>query len=447
MPIVCHLLSSRHLIGTLIVKLRQVSLSRHVLVRVAGLLALNVAIWTAVHRLSPSGGETTWTHLHQFLQVRQGADSWKPMETARAYLSAHPNHLYEEIFFTRGVKFQYPVTALLFIGHATRPLLSLVSWAATLAAAVLSAVILRDGLRRAEPSGEHKSNRDRFALYVTATALALSFYPLVKAFSLGQIQTWLDAAFALLVLCWGRERRRSSGVLLGFLCLVKPTWALLLGWAAVRRQWGMLLSALSMLAAGSALAMWLYGSIDALGYVRVLSFIARRGEAFYANQSFNGLLNRLVGNGSNLEWRYFDFPPIHPWVAAGTTIALVILTALAWYVPARTAGAGGVIDVCIAALTLTMTAPIAWEHHYGIMLPIYAAVTPGLLRDRPLGSWTAPLLAVSFVMASNFWPQTNRFAASYLNPLQSYLLGAALILLLLMYRALEGPESCVTPAT
>jgi alpha-1,2-mannosyltransferase len=247
-------------------------------------------------------------------------------------------------------------------------------------------------------------------------------------------------------LCWGRDRRRTSGVLLGFLCLVKPTWALLFGWALVRRQWGMVLSAISIIAAGSVLAQWLYGSIDALGYMRVLSFLSRRGEAYYPNQSFNGLLNRLVGNGSNLEWRYFEFPPFHPAVTAGTTIALGILAALAWYVPARTAGAGGVVDVCIAALTLTMTAPIAWEHHYGIMLPIYAAVTPVLLRDRPLGTWTAPLLAVSFVIASNFWPQTNRFAASYLNVLQSYLLGAALILLVLLYRALKGSATFVTPA-
>jgi hypothetical protein len=40
----------------------------------------------------------------------------------------------------------------------------------------------------------------------------------------------------------------------------------------------------------------------------------------------------------------------------------------------------------------------------------------------------------------------NRFAASYLNPLQSYLLAAALILLVLMYRALPSTETCGTAA-
>jgi hypothetical protein len=80
------------------------------------------------------------------------------------------------------------------------------------------------------------------------------------------------------------------------------------------------------------------------------------------------------------------------------------------------------------------------------MLPMYAAVTPRLLVDRPLGKWTTPALVVSFVVAGNFFPQANRFAPTVLNPLQSYLLGAALLLLALMYCAVEGPAARVRPA-
>jgi hypothetical protein len=412
----------------------------------AGLLAINIAIWLTVHAISSSGGETAWTHIRAFLRGVQGADSWKPMEAARTYLAARPDHLYEEIFFTRGVKFQYPVTALLLLGSATRRTLALVSWVATLATAGLTAVILRDALRQADPTAAQESTLAAAGVYLTAGALALTFYPLVKAFSLGQIQTWVDAVFALLVLCWGRGHRTTGGFMAGCLCLVKPTWVLLLVWAVVRRQWRFLFAALSIVAAGTIAAMWRYGSINALGYAHVLSFLARHGEAFYPNQSFNGLLNRLVRNGSNLEWRDFEFPPEHAGVAAGTTIALAILATLAWYVPRRTAGAGTVIDLCLAALTLTMTAPIAWEHHYGVMLPMYAAVTPRLLGDRRSAPVTAAALAVSFVIAGNYWPQTNRFATTDWNVLQSYVLAAALILLVLLYRALHAAEACVPAA-
>ena len=297
----------------------------------AGILAINLTIWLIVHAISSSGGETAWTHLRAFLRGTQGADSWKPMEAARTYLATRSDHLYEEIFFTRGVKFQYPVTALLLIGSATRRTLAVVSWVATLATAGLTAAILRDALRQADPTAEQPSTGATVGVYLTAGALALTFYPLVKAFSLGQIQTWVDAVFALLVLSWGRGHRTTGGFLTGCLCLVKPTWALLLVWAVVRRQWRFVFAALSVVAVGTAAAMWRYGSINAFGYAHVLSFLARHGEAFYPNQSFNGLLNRLVRNGSNLEWRDFEFPPEHAGVAAGTTIALAILAALAWY--------------------------------------------------------------------------------------------------------------------
>ena len=331
----------------------------------------------------------------------------------------------------------------MFVGQSSRRLLNIVSWIATAVTALVTALILR----RAVGDIENRQRRVPVAvaagLGAAAVVTALTFYPLVKAYSLGQIQTWLDAVFALLVLCWITGRRSSTGLLLGLLCLVKPTFLPLFGWALVRRQWRVLAAGAATIAVGGMTAVYLYGVDNALGYVRVLSFLSSRGEGFYANQSFNGAVNRWVHNGPNLEWQYFQFPPVHPAVAAVTAIALVALITVAWIVPARTREEGGAIDLCITALSVTMSAPIAWEHHYGIMLPIYAVVTPRLLVDRPFGAWTLPALTVSFVVASQFFPQTNRFANTVFNPLQSYLLGAALILLALLYAIVKGPTTDV----
>jgi hypothetical protein len=186
------------------------------------------------------------------------------------------------------------------------------------------------------------------------------------------------------------------------------------------------------MAAALAVSLWRFGFAEHLDYLRVLSYISTRGEAFYANQSINGALNRLVFNGSNLEWRYHEFPPMHPVVYAGTIAAFVVLGAAALWRPVR--GAGTALDLSIAALTITLTAPIAWEHHYGILLPIYAAATPLVIAGRPLGRWTAPALAASYFVAANYFQFTNRFADTWLNPLQSYLLVAALVLWVLLYR-------------
>ena len=46
---------------------------------------------------------------------------------------------------------------------------------------------------------------------------ALTFYPIVKGFTLGQIQVWLNGLFALSIVCWATGWKASSGVLIGLM--------------------------------------------------------------------------------------------------------------------------------------------------------------------------------------------------------------------------------------
>ena len=68
-----------------------------------------------------------------------------------------------------------------------------------------------------------------------------------------------------------------------------------------------------------------------------------------------------------------------------------------------------------------------------MLLPLWAS--PFVIAQRPLGRWTAAAMIVSFVVAANYFQFTNHFAGTWLNPLQSYLLGAAVIVWVLIYRA------------
>jgi alpha-1,2-mannosyltransferase len=404
------------------------------------MLVASLAINLVLHRRARSGVETVWLHEGQFLRGVQGADSWKPMETARAYARSHASGLYEQVFFVDAVKFQYPPTALLLFGGLERPALKRISWLATLLAAGLVAVILRRAV--ATSWGEHAWQPGAAAAVDALAVLsAFTFYPFIKAYSLGQIQAWLNLLFAIVILAWMIGARGAAGAILGVMCLVKPTYALLFVWGAWRREWRFVASGAIVIGAGLAVSLRRYGLHEHVEYLRVLSYIGRRGETFYANQSVNGALNRLLFNGSSLEWQYHDFAPENPIVYAGTLAAFAILVAAALRRPAR--GAGTVVDLSIFALATTLTAPLAWEHHYGILLPICAAVTPFVIAQAPLGRWTAAAMIGSFLIAANYFQFTNHFAGTWLNPLQSYLLGAALMIWFLIYRAahVRRPES------
>jgi uncharacterized membrane protein YagU involved in acid resistance len=86
------------------------------------------------------------------------------------------------------------------------------------------------------------------------------------------------------------------------------------------------------------------------------------------------------------------------------------------------------------ALSVTMASPIAWEHHYGIIFPIFAVLLASVIGHRT----RLLLLAVSYVVISNFFPIANLLAPTVFNLAQSYLLFAALIVLALLHTARPG---------
>src|SRR5262249_14788534 len=155
--------------------------------------------------------------------------------------------------------------------------------------------------------------------------------------------------------------------------------AVLAVWALARREWRMLGGMIVTCALGLALSVAAYGLRSHLTYLRVLAFIAQRGEAYYPNQSVNGLLNRWLSNGDNLEFQDFEFSPPNRWVSAGTTAAGVTLLVLAFALPAFRVPVDERVDLAIALVTATIVSPIAWEHHYGVVLPALAVAVPPLL--------------------------------------------------------------------
>jgi hypothetical protein len=106
----------------------------------------------------------------------------------------------------------------------------------------------------------------------------------------------------------------------------------------------------------------------------------------------------------------------------------------------------GAVDVCIVLLTATLASPIAWEHHYGILLPIYAVLLPAVLRE-PAPATKLFVLGATYVLTSNFLQLTNLLAATPYNVAQSYLFFGAIAVLVLLYGVRGRPEELANPAS
>jgi alpha-1,2-mannosyltransferase len=409
-------------------------------------IVLNSALWL----LAPSGyNETVLQHSWQVFAGEGMDDSWGIMSQVLDYEQApHSTPLYTEIFFNRHIKFQYSPASLFTISlmrmfgegririnevySGPWPPMDVVFSSIFIAlTTVATALILELLLRRTYPQTDwHRTTALRAILVAGFT---LTFYPIVKAFTLGQIQVWINAMFALAVLAWILGWRASSGILIGLISLIKPHYSLFLVWGALRGEWRFVVACIATGCLGLAASVAAFGLEDNLNYLGVLLYMFERGETFYPNQSINGLLNRLMSihqtelNG-NLEFFIDRYAPFNAWIyglSMATTVAILLMALM----PRPGHGEKRLLDFCTMGLSAVMASPIAWEHHYGILLPIFAVLAVGTLENRR----QLIALGICYVLASNYFPITQLLAGSLLNIGQSYVLAAALVVLALLY--------------
>ncbi|MBN2370313.1 MAG: DUF2029 domain-containing protein [Vicinamibacteria bacterium] len=417
----------------------QIRSSTRLLVLTSAYVCLNVAAVTGVVMIAfrAPASETVIEPIRWFLHARQGQDSWRPMERAYRYsMTPLPQRrsFYQKLFYgpnNRHKGYQYPPSALLPVlaldglaGRHWPVAIRAIAWMCVPFEALIIALILR---RAFGPD----ARVSRAWIVIMAVLVTMTFYPFIVSYRGGQIQTWINTLYAAAFLLWMEGRRKSVGALLGLAAIIKPQLAFVALWALMRGEIGAAAGFVLVVATGLSLSIAAFGWSPHVEYVGVLRYIAERGETFFPNQSFNGLMNRWVGNGLNAEWME-RFPDYHPVVYAVTLASSIVILGLALMGrPARHARRAMTADFALAGLAATMASPIAWDHHYGIMLPIYAFLLPTVAgrRNRPL--WIA--LAVSHALASPALHASRRLADTPWNPLQSYLLAGALVAFVVLH--------------
>jgi len=403
------------------------------------ILAVNVGFKLIAHFVFHTGVDEMRIRYKHFFTFWQFTDSWGPMLGSVNYHLAHPNlPIYQAKLYDTLI---YPLTSILPLlwmkragmsDAAVYRVLMIASWFAVWAVIGLTVAIAAQVMR--------KQVREKLSWQaILATALgAFFFMPVILAFSLGQAQIFLDVFFAALVLFWIKRMERSAGATMALLAMVKPQFGLLLLWAALRRKWSALVSGAIALAVGAGVSIAAFGLRNNLDYLRVLSGLSRKAQSHYANQSMFGLLNRAIFNGENLPYHPYVYPPFVPWVyyvTLATTAALIVL-ALAYPWRQR---AGSVADLGATGVVCVIATPMAWEHHYGVLLGIFVWLWFAVYRP---GRGKAVWLAIAWILIADFLSPFNYFAPiPVLNVLQSYMYFGALVLLGLLIRSEPAPSA------
>ena len=408
------------------------------------LFLLNGLMLGMILELSLLGSESSVNYLFKFLNMYAGWDSWHPMSSALEYLNDQSDiPLYSKILFEDHIKFQYPPSALLLLdlgqsltklsGPPFWFLLNVLSWICVIAIGVIGGHLLYETIKQS-----HSSNNtyikwpDYYITIALGIAITLTFYPLTRSFYLGQIQTFIIFLVGLSFLSWHYKNPVIAGILIGLCCAIKPQWGIVLIWGVFRKQWKFVAASAVSGGVFAIVSIVTYGFIHWLDYFNALSFIGRHGESFHANQSVNGLMNRFLFNGNNLNWIAETYAPFNSTVYIVTIGSTLLIIGIALFYKRKLIPQTS--DFALILLTLTIASPIAWEHHYGVILFVLAVVSPIAMSRKIMGKYTGLYIACCMILTSNLFEFTDRFANSYLNPLQSYLFFGSIMLLILLYR-------------
>lgn len=389
-----------------------------------------------------------------FLHRQAGEDSWAPIALALDHLERHgPDGLYAETYFHSSAQFVYsPLSLVLFRRgsipgvldwHDKASMNRFSWWIVVLMAAATALVMLRVGgpAPGATAQGRTLERAIRIALAFGATFL---FFPAIHSWTVGNLQSWLNLACVLAILFWVYRLPFAAGFLLGLASVVKPQNSLFLIWGLWRREKGFVLGMLAAVVPLGVISLTQFGWPVHAEYLSLIRHLSGRGEAYFASQCMNGLLNRMFFIGNNLTWDGSHASiPYNPYVHLATTLSsLALLVPSLWWRPhaasrwwrPQAAPARDPLDFCTAMLTFTLAAPIVFNHHYGFMVPIFWLVLTRIVASNSPGrGWRLALLGLAFVgCAQEIWPM-RILAATPFNFLQSYLYFGALIVLGLMY--------------
>jgi len=386
------------------------------------------------------------------LSSNQLGDSWSPMRDALEFLRSGSNaHLYETLFFQKTVRFQYPPTSLLplellssmglsSVGSLNR--LNLLFYSLNAVAMGFLAWLLcradHDDTRTAKFAN---LQLDCKALVPLSVIASLTFYPVLRAQVLGQIQVWIDLLFTLAIIFWVGGRQLVSGICIGLACAIKPQLGLLLVWGLLWRRVNFVLGISLTIAPILLISIARYGWQTHLDYLEVLSFLSMHGESFFANNSINGILNAYFSPNNPRVWDASTLTPYVPIVHAGTVLAEAFAVSLVVIPPfVFKSKSPSVETIGTAAICTVIGSPVAWEHHYGILLPLYLVAVRATF-DLPPGRRRLVMLAalsVSWILVANLIPFVLLLGETPFRALQAHCFFGTLLLLIVLF-ALQAP--------
>jgi len=265
--------------------------------------------------------------------------------------------------------------------------------------------------------------------FVLALTLALALAPVQDELGFGQVGI---ALMAMCVYdCTVERKRWPRGMIIGIATAIKLLPAMFIPylWLSGRRRAAVIAAAT---ATGLTLATFVALPHDSTTFWTSRVFDGNRigNNAYFSNQSLNGMLRRAFGAVG---------PPL--WIVVA---AVVVVFGLRWAARASRDGQE-LLGVCLVALVTVLVSPVSWIHHLVWIVPVLAVLV-GDGSDRHRVRWTVGI-ALLFTLRLPYLGESLGHDSSWLaGPLKDSYGLASIVLLLALPRLLGRARTVPQPA-
>ena len=422
------------------------NLTNWLLAAVMLLAVLPLVLYVAFGELAGAVPLGTW--LSTPIHPRAMGDSWKPIAAALKYVATHADAsgLYQETYFRSSAQFIYSPLSLVFfqvvaffgVNWASPKWMNAFSWIFIPAIGVCLFFLLRgiqDFVRMVQLFSPYDRTRQLILDLAFAMVSVLAFYPIMRGFALGQIQTWMTLALILSFTLFIFDKKVSCGILLALVAIIKPHLLVIAIWAALRREWRVLAGFIVTGTIIGVASLLIFGWTVHFEYLDLLGYLSKRGEAFHFSHSIESMLLRYMHNGNNLVWDGTHTQVVYmPWLHWTATACSLVILAAAIFSPRPSGKTESILDYAIVIASTTLASPVAYEHHFGVFLGVFLCAVVIWFAYAREQRWIGGLIALSYFLFANLITHVDKYADTGWNFVQSYLLWSSVLLLALLYR-------------
>jgi hypothetical protein len=209
----------------------------------------------------------------------------------------------------------------------------------------------------------------------------LTFDPLLYNFAIGQINLVMLVLITLVAWAWMRQHHLFAGLILGLAVSIKIAPAILFPYFLWKKGYRLVTAGVAAFVGFGGLAVVLLGLAPTLTFISVLTEFATESNAWIANQSLRGFLDRLFVGDEYIQPLLLN-PTLSSWIHYGALFLLLGVTTWILYRSRRRDQFH--LDFALIIITFHLISTTTWVHHFVWMLYPLVTLAVVSLKQRSL---------------------------------------------------------------